>query len=80
LRRILPPDEAIRIKKVICRYGPLPPAKDLNPDRLIARLANDKKTLQGKVHFILPVTIGDVKIVTGIDTAIIHQAITESLQ
>lgn len=80
LRGMLPVDEAIRIKKVICRYGPLPPANDLNPDRLIARFTSDKKTLQGKVHFILPVTIGEVKIVTGIDSAVIRQAITDSLQ
>lgn len=77
---MLSAEESNRIKKVICRYGPLPPTSDLDPDGLIARLASDKKTLQGKVHFVLPVAIGEVKIVCGIDTATIRRAITNSLQ
>ncbi len=71
---------AERIKKLVCLYGPLPGAKDLNPDRLIQRLGSDKKTLQGKVHFVLPTAIGAVKVVPGIDPSAIRQAIVESLQ
>jgi 3-dehydroquinate synthase len=71
---------AHRIKDLICAYGPLPDAKDLNANRLIERLASDKKTLQGKVHFVLPTAIGEVKVVSGIDSATIRRAITESLQ
>lgn len=73
-------DSAIRIRRTICRYGPLPSANQLDPDRLIARLASDKKTLQGKMHFVLPTAIGEVKIVSGIDTGVIRRAIIESLQ
>lgn len=80
LCRMLPADDATRVKRVICRYGPLPPAGDLNPDRLLARLASDKKTLHGKVHFVLPVEVGTVKIVSGIDAATVRQAIVDSLQ
>lgn len=75
----LQPADAQEIKRVVCSYGPLPPAKDLDPDALIARLASDKKTLQGKVHFVLPVNIGSVEIVSGIDPAAIRQAIVDSL-
>jgi 3-dehydroquinate synthase len=42
-------------------------------------LASDKKTLQGTVHFILPTRIGDVRVVPGIETAAIRQAIVETL-
>jgi 3-dehydroquinate synthase len=80
LRRMLTASEAARIKRVICRYGPLPRAGTLNPDHLIGRLAGDKKTMQGKVHFVLPAGIGNVEIVSGLDTATIRQAITDSLQ
>lgn len=73
-------ETADHIRNVICRYGPLPPAKDLNPDSLLARLAGDKKTLQGKVHFVLPIAVGQVKIISGIDAPLIRQAILESLQ
>jgi 3-dehydroquinate synthase len=72
--------DAKEIKRTVCRYGPLPPAKDLNPDALLARLASDKKTLQGKVHFVLPVKIGAVEIVSGIEPATIRQAVVDSLQ
>jgi 3-dehydroquinate synthase len=77
---MLKSEDANRIKSVICRYGPLPPAKDLDPVRLIERLAGDKKTLQGNVHFVLPTAIGDVKVVSGIDQRVIRQGIVESLQ
>ena len=69
-----------RIRRTVCRFGPLPSARDLDPDRLISRLASDKKTLQGKVHFVLPVTIGEVMIVSGIEARVIRQAIVDSLQ
>ncbi|HEX7360823.1 MAG TPA: 3-dehydroquinate synthase [Bryobacteraceae bacterium] len=73
-------EEAERIRRVICRYGPLPPANDLDPDRLMARFASDKKTLQGKVHFVLPTRIGEVEIVSGIDPALVRRAIIDSLR
>jgi 3-dehydroquinate synthase len=77
---ILQADSANRIRNVICRYGPLPAAKDLDPLRLIDRLAGDKKTLQGRVHFVLPTAIGQVKVVCGIDARVIRQAIVECLR
>lgn len=80
LCRMLSAGEANRIRKVICRYGPLPSANDLNFDGLIARLTSDKKTLQGKIHFVLPAEVGQVKIVSGIDLPTIRQAIVDSLQ
>jgi 3-dehydroquinate synthase len=68
------------IRKTICRYGPLPAAAQLDPDRLIARLASDKKTLQGTVHFVLPTRIGAVKIVSAIAPELIRQAIVDSFR
>ena len=72
--------DAERIQTAICQYGPLPPVTDLNPDHLLDRLTNDKKTIHGKIHFVLPVAIGTVKIVADIDRAIVKRAITETLQ
>ncbi len=77
---MLDSESAERIKKTICQYGPLPAAKDLNPDALIARLGSDKKTLQGKIHFVLPSKIGEVEIVSGIEPRIIRQAIVDSFE
>ncbi len=80
LQSLLPAADADRIRRLICRYGPLPDARDLDPDQLIARLAGDKKTLQGRVHFVLPTGIGSMRIVSGIDPAAIRQAILMSLR
>jgi 3-dehydroquinate synthase len=80
LRGMLPASEAAAILKTIHAYGPLPSASDLNPDRLIERLAGDKKTLQGKVHFVLPTHIGEVSVVTGVEPDLIRQAIVASLE
>ena len=79
LQGLLAEGQSIRIQKTICAYGPIPAADDLNRDNLLARLSQDKKTLAGKVHFVLPTEIGSVKIVSGLDPAVIRQAITESL-
>lgn len=73
-------EEAERIRRVICRYGPLPPASDLDADLLMARFANDKKTMQGKVHFVLPTRIGEIEIASGIDPALVRRAITDALR
>jgi 3-dehydroquinate synthase len=70
---------AEEMRKLIELYGPLPTAAGLNTENLIQRLVSDKKTLQGNVHFVLPTGIGKVRIVSGIDTSKIHQAIRESL-
>jgi 3-dehydroquinate synthase len=72
--------DAERIRSVIRRYGPLPAAEGLDPDRLIARMSSDKKTLRGAVHFVLPKRIGEVEIVSGIASAIVRQAIVETLK
>jgi 3-dehydroquinate synthase len=80
LLQLLDPAPAAGIRKTICRYGPLPPANDLDPDSLIARLASDKKTMQGKVHFVLPTAIGRVQIHSGIAPSLIRRSIVESLR
>ena len=72
--------DADHIARVITSYGPLPAIGDLQPDRLLARLSHDKKTLQGKVHFVLPSTIGAVKVMSGIDPGLIRQATAEALR
>jgi 3-dehydroquinate synthase len=72
-------DDADAMRDLIYLYGPLPPATGLSPQRLLARLASDKKTLQGSIHFVLPTRIGHVKIVKDIETAKIEQAIVESI-
>lgn len=72
--------EASRIQEVIFRFGPLPSAKGLDTDRLLERLGKDKKTLGGRVHFVLPTAIGQVKIVSDVDASAVRQAIGTTLR
>lgn len=72
--------EAASIETVIARYGPIPPLDGIAPQRLLGRLGSDKKAVQGKVHFVLPVRIGAVEIVSGIDDALILAAIEAALR
>ncbi len=51
---------------MIDSYGPIPSLDGIRAEALAARLRSDKKTLQGKVHFVLPDHIGSVRIVTGV--------------
>lgn len=61
-------------------YGPFPPYSDLQPDRLLARLSKDKKTVRGAVHFILTTAIGETVVRAGIDEGLVLEAIQGALQ
>lgn len=80
LTGMLASEAAERIRRTVCQYGPLPSPHDLDPDRLFAQMAKDKKTLQGRMHFVLPRAIGQVEIVAGVEPAMVRQAILDSLQ
>jgi 3-dehydroquinate synthetase len=45
----------------------------------MARLVKDKKTVRGSVHFVLVTSIGSTEVVSGIEPALIRQAIELSL-
>ena len=80
LRGELSPGDEERIVEAIMAYGPIPPLGDLRPEPLVGRLRSDKKTIQGTVHFVLPVRIGEVKVVAGIDEGLILEATGQALR
>jgi len=67
------------IDRVIARYGEIPPLDGITAGRLFSHLAADKKTIQGKVHFVLPVRIGEVRIASGLDDRLVLEAIETAL-
>jgi 3-dehydroquinate synthase len=71
--------EANAIQEVIQRYGPIPSLNGIRAENLAARLRSDKKTIQGNVHFVLPVKIGDVTVVTGVDEGLVLESIQAAL-
>jgi len=75
----VPAQDATGILDVVDRYGPLPSFRDITAERLAARLTKDKKTIQGKVHFVLPRRIGEVAVVSGVDEGAVLSAIRFAL-
>jgi 3-dehydroquinate synthase len=75
----LPQAEASRINAVIDSYGPIPSLEGVVAERLVSRLVSDKKTLQGKIHFVLPPNIGKVKIISGIAENVVLSAVQRAL-
>ena len=71
--------DAASIDRVVERYGPIPSLDGIAAGNLAARLRSDKKTVQGKIHFVLPVRIGEVKIVTGVDDGLVLASIEAAL-
>jgi 3-dehydroquinate synthase len=72
-------EDSVEMLEAIQSYGPIPPLAGIRADNLLARLVHDKKTVQGKVHFVLPVRIGEVKVVSGIYVKLVRNAIESAL-
>jgi len=71
--------DAAAILETLRRYGPIPSLEGISAAHLQARLAHDKKTLRGKVHFVLPVGIGAVQVASGIEERLVLDAIRSAL-
>jgi 3-dehydroquinate synthase len=72
-------DDNGEILEMLRLYGPIPPLGGIPAANLLARLVHDKKTVQGKVHFVLPVRIGEVAVVSGIDEKLVLESINSAL-
>lgn len=77
---ILKPRDEQRIIECIEAYGPLPSLEGIDADRLASRLKGDKKTIQGRVHFVLPDKIGQVRVYSDIGNDAALAAIEQALQ
>jgi 3-dehydroquinate synthase len=69
-------ETARRIISTVLALAPLPKV-DLASKKVSRRLQSDKKTRNGVVHFVLPVEIGKVEIVSDIPERAVLQAIEE---
>lgn len=58
------------LRALIVAMGPLPPVADLEAAQVVEAVARDKKVIEGTLHYVLPVAIGETIIandVTGAD-------------
>jgi 3-dehydroquinate synthase len=69
-------ETARRIISSVLAYAPLPKVESRGK-RIARRLANDKKTVNGIAHFVLPVELGKVEIVPDVPERAVIQAVEE---
>ena len=69
-------ETARRIISTVLALAPLPKV-EARSKRILNRLGSDKKTLNGVVHFVLPVEIGKVEIASDVPTKAVLQAVDE---
>jgi len=72
-------EDAVEMLETIDLYGPIPTLGGISAENLLARLLHDKKTMQGQVHFVLPVRIGEVTVMTGMAEGAVRDAIRSAL-
>ncbi|MBC7926212.1 MAG: 3-dehydroquinate synthase [Bryobacteraceae bacterium] len=79
LTNLLAPGESDRILAQVAAYGPIPTLDGIDPTALVRRTGSDKKTIQGRVHFVLPDCIGHVVVRTGIPEDTVLAAVNAAL-
>ena len=68
--------EALRIREATLAVGKLP-VLNVKPKSILRRLQSDKKTRNGRVHFVLPTEIGKVEIVSDVPESVVLGAVEE---
>jgi 3-dehydroquinate synthase len=77
---MLPVEDAESILYALDRYGPIPSLAGIAAEALRGRLVRDKKTIQAKVHFVLPVKIGHVVVRSDVPPEPVGRAIERALR
>jgi 3-dehydroquinate synthase len=72
-------EDSVDMLETLRLYGPIPALDGISAERLLGRLASDKKTIRGQVHFVLPEKVGLAKVVSGIEEKPVLEAIRSAL-
>lgn len=67
------------ILRVLDQYGPIPSLNGLSRSNLQIRLLHDKKTIQSRIHFVLPVKIGEAQVTSDVPLGAVQSAIDHAL-
>ena len=76
---LLPSEECQAIEETVLAYGPIPSLEGISAANLVARLPGDKKTVGGRVHFVLPQEVGRVRVVSEPDPRLVLEAAESAL-
>jgi 3-dehydroquinate synthase len=74
--RVCSAETAAQVARAVKVYGPLP-AVPCGADGVLNRLAADKKTVAGSVHFVLPQRIGKVRIMGDVPVETVRAAVEQ---
>jgi 3-dehydroquinate synthase len=74
-RGVLPAEDRNELAALITLMGPLPPVSDLPHAQVLEAIARDKKVVAGRLHFVLPTTIGAITTATDVTTEELARAI-----
>jgi 3-dehydroquinate synthase len=77
--QMISPADGAAIISVLDDFGPIPNCDRIGRTELQVRLVRDKKTIQSRVHFVLPVRIGEVVVRSDVPVAAVQQAIDRAL-
>ena len=74
-RRLLPETDRAELAALIAKLGPLPSVSDLSVSQLVEAIRRDKKVLKGRLHVVLPTTIGKTTIVADVPERAFQRAL-----
>ncbi len=77
LRHRKPRLDLLRCPELVRRIGPLPSVADLNAGRIIELLPQDKKTIGGRIHWVIPERVGKVRIMDDVPMKLAATAFRE---
>ena len=71
----LPVPDRDALRALVIAMGPLPAVADLDAEQVVEAVARDKKVIDGKLHFVLPVAIGETVIADDVTAAELEKAL-----
>ena len=74
-RKVFAEADRQALAALIAKMGPLPPVADLPVGELLLAIARDKKVVAGKLHFVLPTSIGSTAVATDVSTDELSEAL-----
>lgn len=76
---MMPARDVQGVIDVLSAYGPIPSLRGIDAEPLQARMLKDKKTIQSRIHLVLPVRIGEVIVRDDVADRDIRAAIDRAL-
>ena len=74
-RKVFAEKDRQALADLIAKMGPLPPVADLPVAELLQAITRDKKVVAGKLHFVLPTSIGSTSVASDVTTDELTEAL-----